>query len=271
MTSPARIVGGVDTHADTIHVAVITDLGRPLADREFPTTTPGYRAALAFLTSHGEVFAVGVEGTSSYGTGITHALTTAGLTVLEVVRPSRADHRRQGKSDPIDAYLAARAVLSGNATSTPKSAQTNAIRVLHNTRRSAVKARTAALNQITSMLTTAPEPVRAKYRTLKEKSLIEALARCRPGNTDPIADTVLTALKALAQRCQFLTEQATALTAQIDILTTATNPALRAAFGVGPDTAAQLLITAGANPERLRNEASFAALCGVARVCPQFG
>jgi transposase len=260
------VVGGADTHADTVHVAAITTLGREIDDREFPTTAAGYRAAVAFLTSHGPVDQVGIEGTSSYGAGLARAVIDAGLQVIEVNRPNRADRRRQGKSDPLDAYHAARAVLSGRATSEPKDQSTEAIRSLHNTRRSAVKASTAATNQITAMLITAPDPIRAKYRALKGQPLITALARCRATVPDPVDAAVLTALKALAQRHQFLTTQADELSILIDGLVTTANPALRAAFGVGPDTAAQLLITAGANPDRLRSEASFAALCGVSPV-----
>lgn len=270
MTAPARpapvVVGGSDTHADTVHVAAISTLGREVADREFPTTAAGYRAAVAFLTSHGPVDQVGIEGTSSYGAGLARAVTNAGLQVIEVNRPSRADRRRQGKSDPLDAYHAARAVLSGRATSDPKDQSTEAIRSLHNTRRSAVKARTAATNQITAMLITAPDGIRSKYRALQGQPLITALAKCRTAVVDPVDAAVLTALKALAHRHQFLTAQAEELSTLIDALVTTANPALRAAFGVGPDTAAQLLITAGANPDRLRSEASFAALCGVSPV-----
>ena len=270
MTAPARpapvLVGGADTHADTVHIAAITTLGREIDDREFPTTAAGYQAAVAFLTSHGPINQVGIEGTSSYGAGLARAVTKAGLQVIEVNRPNRADRRRQGKSDPLDAYQAARAVLSGRATSDPKDQSTEAIRSLHNTRRSAVKASTAATNQITAMLITAPEPIRAKYRALKGQPLIKALARCRTTVADPVDAAVLTALKALAHRHQFLTTQAQELSTLIDGLVTTANPALRAAFGVGPDTAAQLLITAGANPDRLRSEASFAALCGVSPV-----
>jgi transposase len=260
------VVGGSDTHADTVHVAAISTLGREVADREFPTTAAGYRAAVAFLTSHGPVDQVGIEGTSSYGAGLARAVTNAGLQVIEVNRPSRADRRRQGKSDPLDAYHAARAVLSGRATSDPKDQSTEAIRSLHNTRRSAVKARTAATNQITAMLITAQDGIRSKYRALQGQPLITALAKCRTAVVDSVDAAVLTALKALAHRHQFLTAQAEELSTLIDALVTTANPALRAAFGVGPDTAAQLLITAGANPDRLRSEASFAALCGVSPV-----
>jgi len=270
MTAPARpapvVVGGSDTHADTVHVAAISTLGREVADREFPATAAGYRAAVAFLTSHGPVDQVGIEGTSSYGAGLARAVTNAGLQVIEVNRPSRADRRRQGKSDPLDAYHAARAVLSGRATSDPKDQSTEAIRSLHNTRRSAVKARTAATNQITAMLITAQDGIRSKYRALQGQPLITALAKCRTAVVDSVDAAVLTALKALAHRHQFLTAQAEELSTLIDALVTTANPALRAAFGVGPDTAAQLLITAGANPDRLRSEASFAALCGVSPV-----
>jgi transposase len=266
MAGKPKVVGGVDTHADTMHVAVMTLLGRKLADKEFRTDARGYWEAIRFMTGHGRVQAVGVEGTSSYGAGLTKALITAGIDVIEVNRPDRAARRRRGKSDPLDAELAARAVLSGNATSAPKDPAIEAIRALFNARRSAVKARTAAMNQINSLLVTAPDPLRAKYRSLKENPLVKALASCRPGGDGPIAAAVLTALRTLAKRHQFLTSQADELEAQVDVLVTAANPALRAAFGVGPNTAAQLLITAGGNPERLSSEASFAALCGAAPV-----
>ena len=260
------VIGGVDTHAETIHVAAIDDLGRDLGDQEFPTTPVGYREALAFLIGHGTLSMIGIEGTSSYGAGIARAARTAGIEVREVTRPDRATRRMQGKSDPIDAYAAARAVLSGRADAAPKDEQVDAIRALHIARNSAVKARTAAMNQIHHMLITAPVPIREKYRTLKEKPLVNALAACRPATQEPTHRAVLHALKTLAQRHQFLTAQADDLHAELDALATAANPHLRSIRGVGPTTAAQLLITAGGNPERLRAEASFAALCGTAPV-----
>ena len=125
------VVGGVDTHADTIHVAAIDDLGRELGDREFPTTPAGYRNALAFLIEHGTLSVIGIEGTSSYGAGITRTARTAGIEVREVTRPDRAARRMRGKSDPIDAYAAAHAVLSGRADASPKDEEIDAIRALH--------------------------------------------------------------------------------------------------------------------------------------------
>ncbi|MGW2206863.1 IS110 family transposase [Streptomyces sp. NPDC001774] len=255
----------MDSHTDTIHIAVVTDRGGHIADAPFPANPAGYNAAIAFLQAHGTVAALGVEGTSSYGSGFTHAATQAGLAVIEVNRPHKAERRRIGKSDPIDAYAAARAVVSGRATSAPKDGAIAGIRALQTAARSAIKARTATLNQITHLLITTPDAIRAKYTALSRDKRITTLARLRPA-TDPAHAPLLTALRTLAKRVQNLTEEHTTLTGELDQLVTDRNPGLRAAYGVGPDTAAQLLITAGANPARLRTEASFAALCGAAPV-----
>ncbi|MFD3553432.1 IS110 family transposase [Streptomyces goshikiensis] len=264
-TADQDVFGGVDSHADTIHVAVISDNGGHLADAEFATTAAGYAAALAFLSAHGQVRAIGVEGTSSYGAGFTRTARTQGHRVIEVNRPDRAERRRIGKSDPIDAYAAARATLSGRASSAPKDDTVAGIRALHNAARSAVKARTAALNQIGHILITAPEAIRTKYGQLKGTDRTDSLARLRPAG-ESIHVAVLTALKSLARRVKELTAEHEALSQALDSEASAHNPGLRAAYGVGPDTAAQLLVTAGGNPERMRSEASFAALCGVAPV-----
>ncbi|MFJ4746623.1 IS110 family RNA-guided transposase [Streptomyces albogriseolus] len=264
-TAEQDVFGGVDSHADTIHVAVISDNGGHLADAEFSTTAAGYAAALAFLNAHGQVTAIGVEGTSSYGAGFTRAARSAGLDVVEVNRPDRAERRRVGKSDPIDAYAAARAALSGRASSAPKDDTVAGIRALHNAARSAIKARTAALNQITHLLFTAPETIRARYGQLKGADRTDTLARLRPTG-DAVHVAVLTALKSLARRVKELTAEHEELIKTLDGEVTAHNPGLRAAYGVGPDTAAQLLVTAGGNPDRMRTEASFAALCGAAPV-----
>lgn len=267
-TSPeaTQIVGGADTHADTIHVAAIDVVGRELGDREFPTTPDGYQQALVFLRGFGVLVLLGIEGTSSYGAGFTRAARATGVEVREVIRPERSVRRMRGKSDPIDAYQAAHAALSGRAAAAPKDEHVEAIRALHNARRSAIKARTAAMNQIHHMLITAPVPVREKYRPLKEKPLVNALASSRPATQEPTTKAVLTALRTLAKRHQFLTTQADDLEQQIADLARAANAHLMSLYGVGPNTAAQLLITAGGNPDRLRSEASFAALCGTAPV-----
>lgn len=262
-----RIVGGVDTHADTIHVAALTAIGLQLGDQEFPTTPMGYQRALEFLSAFGAIEVIGIEGTSSYGAGITRAALAQGHAVLEVVRPDRAERRRLGKSDPIDAYQAARAAIAHHRTSPAKNPSLEGIRALHNARRSATKARTAAIAQMHQILVTSPDEIREKYRGLRREQLVRAVSRSRPTTkTDPNHRAVMTALRALAERCTQLQAQHAAMGKDLDHLVTATNPSLRAVHGIGPDTAAQLLLTAGGNPQRLRNEASFAALCGVAPV-----
>lgn len=264
---PGTVIGGIDTHSETLHVAAIDPWGRELGDREFPTTPQGYRQTLEFLAAHGEVTAIGIEGTSSYGVGITRTAIDAGLEVLEVIRPDRAVRRREGKSDPLDAYQAAHAVLSGRATAAAKSADITALRALHNARRSAVKARQAAQVQIRQQLVTGPVAIREKYRTLPAARLIRSLAACRPSAHVDLEDrAVLTALKSIAQRHLALTEEIKELDTSLTALIQQTAPHLLHLHGVGTATAAQLIITAGGNPDRLRTEASFAALCGTAPV-----
>jgi transposase len=263
-----QVFGGVDTHDASIHVAVISDRGRDLGDREFPTTAAGYRRALAFVASYGDVAAIGIEGSSSYGAGITRAALADGMVVVEVMRPDRAERRRLGKSDPIDAYQAARAAASAHRVSPVKDpAAVEGIRALHNARRSAIKARTAAMVQIFHQLVVAPDDIRDKYRDLAAAKRITALARMRIATTRPVAEqALLEALKTLAVRCQSLTAEHEQLGTLLDQLVTDANPGLRGAYGVGPDTGAQLLITAGGNPERFRSEAAFAALCGASPI-----
>ncbi|GFG90133.1 IS110 family transposase [Mycobacterium bourgelatii] len=268
MTSDRRIVIGADTHLDTIHLAAITDTGQLLSDAEFRTNPTGYWAAICWARSLGEVVSAGVEGTSSYGAGFTQALQANNIHVVEVNRPDRSARRRQGKSDPLDAHSAARAVLAGHGLAVPKDPHTGALKALLVARRGAIKARTAAIQQIKDLLVTAPAELRERYRRYRTTlRLVEALARCHPtAHEDPTTVSVLTACKTLAQRIEFLERQDRDLTAELDSLTSKLNPALRAAYGVGPDTAAQLLITAGTNAHRLRSEAAFAMLAGAAPI-----
>lgn len=264
---PAAVYGGIDTHRDTIHVAVVDPWGRPTADQEFPTTPAGYRAALEFLAGQGEVARIGIEGTSSYGAGITRFAVAAGLDVREVTRPERAARRREGKSDPLDAYQAARAVLAERDTAPAKSTDIESLRALHNARRSAIKARQAARVQIRHQLVTAPVHLREKYRDRTPARLIQGLAVSRPDMyADPGCRGVLTALRSLARRHQRLSDEIADLDRDLTTLIHDLAPHLLHLHGVGIPTAAQLLITAGGNPERLHDEAAFAALCGTAPV-----
>lgn len=267
MAADTPLVAGVDSHKDTIHVAVITTTGTLVDDQEFTTTTRGYRDAITWLGARGTITTAGVEGTSSYGRGITTALLDAGIAVIEVNRTAPADKRKRGKTDQLDAYRAARAVLSGQAATAPKDASIEPMRALLITRRSAVKAQQAAWRQIQAILITSPAPLRDKYRAMPKKTLLTTLAGTRPTQVkdDATAD-LLTALRILARRHHDLTGEITTLDARLDQLVTAANPALHAIKGVGPAVGSQLLITAGDNPDRLRSEASFAALCGTAPV-----
>jgi transposase len=260
-----QVTGGVDTHGRSHTVAAVDQLGGLLGWAEFPATADGYRQLEGWLRGWGPVGRVGVEGTGCYGAGLTRHLTGAGVEVVEVNRPNRADRRARGKSDPIDAENAARAVLAGTATAAPKSRDgiVEAIRVLQVAREGAVKARTAALNEFAGLLVTAPEPVRASLTGLSVGKRITAAAGYRPGPglADPTTATK-TALRRLARRIQVLDGEIADAAAELDTLTVQANPGLRAEFGVGPLAAARLLITAGDNPHRLGSEAAFAAVCG---------
>lgn len=268
-SEPTKVIAGIDTHADTHHVAVINEHGKPLADKEFLAVGSGYRKIVEFITSYGTVTAVGVEGTGSYGAELARTLRGEGLTVLEVNRPNRAARRLKGKSDPLDAYQAAKSVLEGRTKAIPKAKDgpVECLRILRSGRASAIKARTAAINQIKALLVSAPDKIRAKYRALPTAALIAALQRTRPsGHTaDPEYVTLLT-LKALAARCHALgIEIASADSALKEILDSYA-PMLCDLPGVGTEVASQLLVTVGDNPDRLENEAQFASLVGVAPV-----
>ncbi len=236
-----QITGGVDTHGLTHHAAVIDSIGRHLADQEFPATIRGYRDLLDWTRSHGDLVAVGVEGTGAYGAELTRVLTAAGVAVVDVDRPDRTTRRMKGKSDPIDAYAAATAVLSGRATGIPKNRDgaVEAVRVLRIARRSAVKARTQAMNQIRGLLVSAPAILREQTTGLDRAALIRTLARLRPGDdlSHPLAAT-RAALRRLARRHQALDTEITELDAELGPLTRQAAPALLELFGVGPETAA---------------------------------
>jgi transposase len=267
--SPGPVTGGVDTHGETHHAGVIDQVGREVADAEFPTTPAGYRALLAWLRTHGQLEGVGVEGTGAYGAALGRYLRSQGVVVVEVDRPDRKTRRTKGKSDPIDAYAAARAALSGQASGTPKTrdGKVEAIRVLRNARGSAVKARTQAINQLKGLLVTGPAELREQLRRLESAALVEACAQLSPGTdlTDPAA-AVQTALRRLATRIQTLNAEIAEADRELAQLVSAAAPRLVALMGVGPEVAGQLLVTAGDNPDRLRSEAAFAHLCGVAPI-----
>jgi len=264
-----KITVGIDTHRDTHVAAVLDHQGRLLATESFPTTSAGHRQLERWANSLGTIDIVGVEGTGAWGAGIARHLTGHGYRVVEVDRPNRQTRRKHGKSDTVDAEAAARSVQAGTATGTPKAGtgSIEAIRVLRVARTSAVKARTQAMNQLHSLVSTAPEALRDELRRLSRTDLVERCARFRRLRDlpDPTQATKM-ALRAIARRYQHLDAEITELDAVLEDLVTDTAPGLIARYGVGPDTAGQLLVTAGDNPDRLHSEAAFAHLCGVAPI-----
>ena len=264
----AGVTVGVDTHGE-VHVAAAftSDLGRPLGHLEIPTTPAGYGRLLRWAQAFGdETPCFGVEGTGAYGAGLARHLRRAGCTVIEINRPNRQPRHARGKSDPIDADAAARAVLSGEASSVPKSDEdrVSMIRTLRVARRSAVQSTTQISNQVKGLIVTAPAELREQLRLLSGHDLIETLAGLRPGSiTTPTAAAKM-ALRVLARRHQHLGDEIATLNVELERLTQEVAPELCALKGVGPDVAGALLVAAGDNPERLRSEASFAHLCGVA-------
>jgi transposase len=263
------VVLGVDTHLD-LHVAVVLDqLGRRLGDLTVPTTKKGYESLLAWAESFGPIRCAGVEGTSSYGAGLARYLRAMVVSVMEIERPKRRHLQRKGKSDPIDAEIAARAVLSGEASGVPKSAdgRVEMIRTLRSARHSAVKARSQAANQLQGFVVTAPEELRHRLRELTTKKLVSVAARLRPGeDLHGVEAATKFALRSVARRYQALSREIAELDAQLDRLVAEVAPELISLAAIGTDHAATLLLTAGDNPERLGSEASFASLCGASPV-----
>ena len=258
---PTPVTVGVDTHLD-LHVAAVVDqTGRLLGTQAFAASTRGYVALVTWAEGFGPVERIGVEGTGTYGAGLTRFVRAYGLQVVEVNRPDRSTRRRQGKSDPIDAQAAARATLAGVAATTPKTreGQVEMIRVLRVARRGALKARVAAARRnCTACSTAPPKSSRQPLLGLKTKALVGICAAMRPGPLTSTTAATKASLRTLARRWQQLQAELAQLDGQLQTLVAAVAPTLLALPGVGVDTAGQLLVTAGDNPQRLRSEAAFA-------------
>jgi transposase len=260
-----EVVLGVDTHKDLHAAAVINPLGVLLSSKMFPATTAGYRALLAWVDTFGVLRRAGVECTGSYGAALARHLRAAGVEVIEVNQPDKATRRRRGKTDTLDAEAAARAVLSGRASATAKAGDgpVEMLRMFKLAKASAVKARTQTINQLKAVLIAADPQLR---ETLSGLSNLLLIRRCTQLDIDTPQDTTSAAaytLRLLARRILALTDEIRDLEHQITTTVTSHTPHLLTRRGIGPDNAAALLIAAGDNPDRLRSEASFAALCGV--------
>jgi len=260
-----EVILGVDTHLDKHVGAVISVARRLLATLAVETNSAGYLQLLAWARSLGDLRRAGVEGTATYGAGLTKVLRDNHVDVFEVNRPDRATRRSRGKADPTDAESAACAVLSGRATAIPKeqSGAAYAMRAVAVARRSAVKARTQAINQLRGLLVSAPQEIRERLLRTKTEECVGACARIRSlGKTD-LLTSLTTTLRILAKRWLALGAEIKLLDCQLEHLTKDHAPRLRNEFGVGAQTAAVLVCVAGDNPERLKSEAALAALCGV--------
>jgi transposase len=262
------ITGGVDTHADTHMAAALDPVGGLLGVQEFAATAAGYARLLGWLSGFGTVCLVGIEGTGSYGAGLSRHVTAAGIRVVEVDRSDRQDRRRQGKSDPLDAVSAARAAQSGRARGAPKGRDgaVEAIRALMVAKRTARSERTQTINQARALVLTGPDDLRARFDGYAAAGLVAGLAALRPRPGDIVGYATRIALRELGRRAGFLDDQLERLDELIVPLVAARAPGLLALYGVGPDTAALLLVAAGDHPERLRSEAAWAHLCAVAPI-----
>ncbi len=212
---------------------------------------------MAWTRRYGQVTTAGVEGTGSYGYRLAQHLTDQGIDVVEVNRPDRARRRRKGKSDPVDAEAAARAVLAGDARAVPKARNgaVGELRALVVARRSAIKARTQATNQIRALLVDGDDELQGRLRPLRKLHLARACAQLAP------AAGLRLALGSLGRRWLALDDEIASLDAVITSTLRRTAPRLLERHSVGVQTAAQLLLTAGDNPDRLHSEAAFAAMC----------
>ncbi|WP_240122339.1 transposase, partial [Streptomyces sp. MUM 2J] len=256
-----EVLLGVDTHKDIHVAAVITTLGATLDGRSFPTTAEGYRQIVAWVRSFGVLRRAGVECTGSYGAALTRHMRAEGIEVTEVNQPDKAARRRHGKTDAVDAEAAARAVLSGRATAAAKASDgpVEMLRLFKLAKGSAIKSRTQAINQLKSVLVCADAELRESLAGLSNPKLFQQCAILAELEISGPAGAARHTLKLLARRIQNLTDEINDLTERISEAVTASTPGLLEVHGVGPDSAAALLIAAGDNPERLDNESSFAS------------
>ena len=241
-----------------------------LASQCFATTRHGYKQMLAWMRAFGSLQRVGIEATGTYGAGLLRYMQKAGIEVLEVTTPDKQDRRKRGKNDDLDAQNAAHAAFAGKRTVTPKSrnGMIESLRVLKACRKTAVAARRVALQMIQNTIVCAPDELRELLRKMTRMQLIRTLAAWRPDLTDyrNVTSAYRITLKSLGRRYLELHDEIADLDTMIVAIVDELAPNLVARNSIGHESAAQLLLTAGDNVQRLRSEASFAALCGVSPV-----
>lgn len=262
-----RIVVGVDTHKHA-HVAVALDqVGAVIGKITIPVDRAGYAQLQQWATELGEQAEFGIEGTGSYGAGLTSFLRRHGHLVLEVNRPDRRIRYLQGKNDTIDAETAARAVLTGAVTAVPKTADgtVEMIRQIKIAKDTAVKARSQAIIALKTIVVNAPAELREELEPLNDRELLQRCREFRYESMDAPVDAARYTLRALAERYRALDHEARLHDRVLTTLTDRAAPALTSRFGIAEDSAAELLLVVGDNPERIRSEAALAKLCGA---CP---
>src|SRR3954470_8334352 len=253
-TTSSFVIGGVDTHKDLHVAAVVDDHDRPLGSQSFAATRHGYKQMLAWMRSFGPVRRVGVEATGTYGAGLLRYLQKAGVEVLEVTTPDKGDRRKRGKNDDLDAQNAAHAAFAGKRTVTPKSrdGMIEALRVLNACRKTAVAARRIALQMIHNTVVCAPDSLRDVLRSMTRMQLVRTLAAWRPDLTRyrDVESAYRISLKSLARRYLELHDEIADLDVMIGAIVDELAPNLVARNSIGHVGAAQLLLTAGDNPQR---------------------
>lgn len=261
---------GVDTHKDTHTAAAVSArTGGVEGMHTAPAHRRGYEALFEFADARSAAGdrAWAIEGTGSYGAGLTAFLKAQGELVVEVDRPSRPAQRNGAKSDPLDAVRAAREALGKKRWAEPRTrGEREAMRVLHTTRDAAVRDRTRATNELKALVVSAPEELRERLRAAKGAGLVAAAARLRDvPERDREYRATVAAMRRLAARIRHLDEEIRAHDRDLAALTAQHCPQVIAEVGVGPVTAAQVYIS-WSHPRRCRNEAAYANLGGVAPI-----
>ena len=256
---------GVDTHKASHTAAVVTPTGGATAHLTVPSDAVGAKRVLAFARRRAPDRRVwAIEGTGSFGAGLTTYLLGQGEWVVEIDRPRRPARRNGAKSDELDAIRAAREALSREHLAQPRRrGGREALRVLLATREAAVVERTRAVSALQALVVNAPEALRGRLRHLGTHALVLRCARLRTGHTQSVEHrATVTALCSTARRARACEAEAADLEAALEVIVQQERPELLAESGVGVITAAAIL-NAWSHPGRIRSEAAFAMLAGV--------
>jgi transposase len=266
LTDRLDYVIGVDSHRDQHALALVASSGVVVGEATITAAQGGYRQALRLAEQQAPGRRVwAVEGSGCYAAGLVRYLLAGGERVLELERPQRAGSRGRLKSDPLDALRAARVVLAGERLAVPRTGgRRESLRALLTTREGTVQAKRQALNQLRALLVLLDEPLRSRLRPLGRLTLLRRCARLRP-RRDQAGYGQLLALRACARRVLALEAEAAELAQAIEQLVQQLAPSLLALPGVGPISAAQLLIS-WSHHGRIGSEAAFARLAGSAPI-----